>query len=438
MKQFHTFCTSMDVQNILPVATSATREATNQTEFLRQVEQEAGLKLRVLSAKEEAFYGYLGAANALNISNAFLIDIGGGSTQVTMIRDRRFVQTFSRPLGVVRATGRYITSDPISNKEFKALEQGVAQTFTGLDWFGSDGTVLAGIGGTIRTLAEIDQKKRGYSFDHVHGYVYTCDRLEETVDTLRGMSLRQRQNVPGLSRDRADVILAGALILRQLMRQGAFESITVSGHGLREGIFYEHFLAGEDPPLFTDMREFSIKNVARLYNYEETHTAKVRELALSLFDQLRELHGYGEWERELLGHAATIHDIGVAVGFYDHHKHGEYLTYNAPLQGFSHREHVILAMLVRNHRKGDIKIEGYRDILETGDTARIARLAALLRLAEYLERRKNQIIDRLQVEIGDQVRIAVQTGGDATVEIWAATRRADLFERAYGRKLEIV
>ena len=115
------------------------------------------------------------------------------------------------------------------------------------------------------------------------------------------MTLRQREEVPGLSRDRADLILAGAVILDQLMRRGRFSSITVSGQGLREGLFYEQFLVGETPPLFSDQRGFSVQNLARIYNYEPLHTGKVRDLSLSLFDQLRPLHGYGEWERDLLG-----------------------------------------------------------------------------------------------------------------------------------------
>jgi exopolyphosphatase/guanosine-5'-triphosphate,3'-diphosphate pyrophosphatase len=115
------------------------------------------------------------------------------------------------------------------------------------------------------------------------------------------MNQRQREEVPGLRRDRADLILPGAVILAHLMRRGGFEALTVGGQGLREGIFYEHFLVGEQPPLFADMRSFSVQNLARIYNYEVLHAARVRDLALSMFDQLRPLHNYGEWERTLLG-----------------------------------------------------------------------------------------------------------------------------------------
>ncbi|MBC8162111.1 MAG: Ppx/GppA family phosphatase, partial [Roseiflexaceae bacterium] len=413
--------------------------ASNQAMFLEQVEQESGLQMRVLEAEQEAYYGYLGTVNSLALDDAYLIDIGGGSTQVTAIRGRGFQQAFSRPLGALRISDRHITSDPISGKEFRAIEQAAAETFADLNWFHeARNTTLAGIGGTIRTLAEIDMKMRGYSLDRVHGYQLRRDRLEALVEQLRGTTLKQREDMPGLGSDRADLILGGAVILRQLMRQGDFSEITVSGYGLREGLFFEQFLAGEDSPLIGDLRGFSVQNLARNYGYEAVHCAKVQELSLSLFDQLASLHGLGEWERELLGYAAVIHDIGVAISYYDHHKHGAYLILNSALLGFSHREVVLLAALVRAHRKGDIDVSANPDIVEDGDAARMAKLAALLRIAEYLERRKSQVVQGLTVEIGETVRVVCSTTGDASIEIWDANRRSSLFKKAYGRPIEIV
>jgi exopolyphosphatase/guanosine-5'-triphosphate,3'-diphosphate pyrophosphatase len=178
--------------------------------------------------------------------------------------------------------------------------------------------------------------------------------------------------------------------------------------------------------------------MARTYNYEAIHAAKVRELSLSLFDQLTPLHGYGAWERELLGYAATLHDIGLAVGYYDHHRHGAYLIQNTALQGFSHREIAMISLMVRYHRKGDVDPGELRVLLEDDDTQRIARLAALLRLSEFLERRKSQVIQSLKVEIGASVRVLARTSGDADIEIWDANRSTGLFRKSYGREMEIM
>ncbi len=439
MLLYKRLCASVGVEHIVPVATSAVREASNQRDFLDRIEQEAGLRFKVLSADEEAYYGYLGVVNTLNLNDAFIIDIGGGSTQVSLMRGRQFKRSYSQPIGALRLSDRYVKSDPITNKDFKALERAASERFTDLKWLKkSEAPYLAGLGGTIRTLADIDQKMRGYPLTLTHAYVFTRERLAEIIERLREMTLSQRENVPGLNTDRADLILAGAVILHTVMKRGDFEEIIVSGQGVREGLFYEHFLIGDKPPIFTDLRGFSVQNIARIYGYEALHSAKVRELAISMFDQLTALHGYGAWEREMLGYAAILHDIGLAIGYYDHHHHGAYLITSNAMQGFSHREIAMLALLIRFHRKGQVSLGGYDMLMQPGDFERIARLSALLRVSEFLERRKSQVVQSLKVEIGDPIRITAQTTGDADVEIWDANRSTGLFQRAFGRDVLIV
>lgn len=440
LKMFHSFCQATGVQHIVAVGTSAVREAANQADFLTVMKEETGLDLQILSGEEEAYYGYLGVANSLTIRNGYVIDIGGGSTEVTEIYGRSFSRSFSQQAGIVRFTEHYIHSDPISKQDFRSLEKSVTEAFTGLDWLrAAPGYILVGVGGTVRNLARIAQKRNRHPIGRMHGYVMTAQALDTTIGQLRRKDITERKNIPGLNRDRADVILAGAIILRHLMSKGNFERIVVSGEGLREGLFYQHFLAGQATPLLPNVREFSIRNLAALCNYEQQHTAKVSEISLSLFDQLRTLHGYGAWERELLEYAAILHDIGVQVGYYDHHKHSAYLVVNSSLHGFSHREIAILTMLVRIHRKGSVDTREYRNILDESDSERIARLGALLRIAEYLERSKSQVVQGVEVDIGaDCITMHVQTAGDATVEIWAANRRANLFQSAFNCQIEII
>ena len=440
VKMFSAFCRATDVTHVVPVATSAVREATNQAAFLDEVESASGLRLRVLSGEEEAYYGYLGVVNSLSFSDGCVVDIGGGSAEVTAVRGRALWHSVSRQAGIVRFSERYVRSDPINNRDFRALEAGAEEAFRSIDWLdGAPGTTLVGLGGAARSLAHMHQKAVGYPLDRVHGYTMHQEDLDGLVEQLRGLNQREREHVPGLSRHRADVILAGAVLLRHLMHQGRFEQFLVSGQGLREGLFYQHFLAGQELPLFEQIRTFSVQNLAHRYTFEPLHVAKVRDLCIALFDQLAPLHGYGAWERELLGHAATLHDIGVTVDYYDHHKHSAYLVLNSSLGGFSHREIVLLALLTRFHRKGDSTLEPFAPMMQRDDGERLARLSALLRIAEYLERSKSQTVRGLHVAIGaDEIRITAQTLGDATVEIWDANRRTGLFRKAFGRDITIV
>ncbi len=440
MKMFHALCRGTGVNHIVAVATSALRDATNQGEFLHTLKQEADLDMRILSGQEEAYYGYLGTVNSLPISDAFLVDIGGGSTELTAVCDRHFQHWLSQPAGAIRCTERYVNSDPISSKDYRKLHQAAEALFAQVEWLGNaPDRVLVGIGGTVRNLAKIDQKRRKYPLERLHGYVMDRRALESTINLLRKKDLAGRKGISGLNSDRADIILAGAVILHCVMQQGNFDQILISGQGLREGLFYEHFLQHQSVPLFDNVRDFGVLNLARLSGYEVAHAHKVRELSFALFDQLQALHGYGAWERELLGHAALLHDIGSQVTYYDHHKHSAYLVTNTTLSGFTPREVALLAILVRSHRKGDVKTGDYTNVLQEGDDERAQRLSSLLRLAEFMERSKSQVVDYISVEFEmDMVRVRLHSRGDITVELWDANQRSDLFKQSFGRDIEIV
>jgi exopolyphosphatase/guanosine-5'-triphosphate,3'-diphosphate pyrophosphatase len=293
------------------------------------------------------------------------------------------------------------------------------------------------MGGTVRNLARIDQKRRRYPLERLHGYVMTRESIERTIALLRKKDAIARGNVPGLNRDRADVILAGAVILHQVLEQGKFEQITISGQGLREGLFYAHFLQHQERPLIDNVRSFGVHNLAILSHYEPTHSHQVCNIALMLFDQLQPLHGYGPWERELLGYAAILHDIGIDVGYYDHHKHSAYLLLNTGLPGFKHRELALLTILVRSHRKGEVKVDEYRMVLEEGDDDRAQKLGALLRLSEFLERSKSQVIKDITVSFApEKVFVRLCAEGDAVAEMHSAMRRSGLFKKAFERDIE--
>lgn len=440
ISMFGRFCENTGVEQIIAVGTSAIREAKNQHEFWDALHRLTSLDLRIISAEEEAYFGYLGTVNALAISDGFVFDTGGGSTQVSAVRNRRLLRSFSAQAGVLRFTERYVKSDPINKGDMRNLREGAKQAFASLTWVrASTNLTLAGMGGTVRTLARMDQKRRNYPLDRVHGHVLSREALAGMIEEMAKRNRRERETIPGLKSDRVDVTLAGAVIIDQLMEQGGFDELLVSGQGVREGLFYQHFLHPTDPPLIDDQRSFSILNLARLYNYEQKHCSRVAEISLSLYDQLAPLHLYGAWERELLGYAALLHDIGAQVGYYDHHKHSAYLVFNANLLGFSHREVVILACLVRNHRKGLTDLDDFAQILQPDDELRITRLSALLRIAEYLDRSKSQVVRAVDVRINDDpLRIMVHADGDATVEIWDTNRRAGLMKKAFGRTTEIV
>lgn len=438
LKNYRTYCQASGVTQIIATATSAVRDAKNGESFLAAARDRADIDPVILSGEEEAYYGVLAVANGLAVDDAFIVDIGGGSAQLSEMRGRKFEQGQSWPIGALRMTEQFFHNDPVKKKEFKALEKHVRKQLETIPEHFADAKMLVGMGGTIRNLAKMQQKYDDYPLDLKHNYFFKKEHIENVTEVLAKASVSERADISGLNSDRADIILAGAVVIREIIAKSDADGLLISGQGVREGLFYSRFVSDEDH-LLKDVREFSIVNLMRRYYDNAPHNYHVRLLSLQLFDELADLHGYGDFERDLLASAALIHDIGMAVHYYDHHKHGFYLTMGAPIPGFNHREQVIIGLLVRYHRKGTPDDEGYGGLLEDGDMDRVERLAALLRLAEHLERSKAQRVRGVRCHVSDDyVQIEVIADGDVSIELHEARARAELFEDAYNARVDIV
>ena len=196
------------------------------------------------------------------------------------------------------------------------------------------------------------------------------------------------------------------MLLRTLLRHTRAPGLWLSGMGIREGALFQHLLPS--PHLRPDPRAFAVENLFRRYPFRADHRERVKALALALYRGLSPLHGYGPEEERLLLEAAHLHDIGMHLGYHEHHKHGAYLVLSEPLLGTPHREQVLLALLVRYHRRGEPSLGGYRNLMARGDGKRLWRLAALLRLAEMLERTRSGRVKGVRVELGERVRLTLE------------------------------
>jgi exopolyphosphatase/guanosine-5'-triphosphate,3'-diphosphate pyrophosphatase len=295
------------------------------------------------------------------------------------------------------------------------------------------------MGGTLRNLANAWQKRTGHPLDLLHGYRLPVDGLETLADELADTDTAGRRKVSGLNADRADIVVAGAVVIERIARLAGAETLTVSGQGLREGVFYPLLFPEADDHLVPDVRDFSARNLMRLYHDDETHPERVTALALALFDALAGELGHGAEERELLEAAARVHDVGMAIDFYGHHRHGAYLVLARPLPGFRPREQALIALMVRWHRKGTPSAGDLEALFESGDEARLRDLTAMLRTAEQLERSKAGRVAGVRCHVGPSVaQIEVLARGDARLELQEAADRADLLAEALGRPVEFV
>lgn len=445
MEVFAHFCSAsgLDADEIDAVATSAIRDASNSPEFLVRAQEASGLQVRVLSREEEAHYGYLAAVNSSTLSDGVMLDLGGGSMQLVNVVGRHARELDSWALGAVRMSERFLPGDgPAKPKQVRELAAHVARKLERATWLERSGPRLVGIGGTVRNLGAAAQRDLGVPEFGVQGYALTRQELDRLIEVLAKLTPAERGKLPGIKPSRGDLILAGAVVVAAVMEAGGFDGLEVTEAGLREGVFFERHLDG-DPPLFDDVRQASVVNMAAQYGMDtdsSPHTAHVVRLALGLFDQLAAagLHRGDPVERELLWASCLLHDIGMTVDYDDHHKHSRYLILNAGLPGFEPREVALIGQAVRYHRKGSPSLGPFAALATDGDAERLDRMATLLRLAEDLERSRDQLVREANVEVTDAtVQLRLVSQGDDRVSRWAAGRETDLFARAFDRQLAL-
>ncbi len=437
LRLFKRFCSASRVDKIIATATSAVREAKNGAAFVDEVENTIGLSLRILSGKEEAFYGTLGALNEVPMVNGHVLDIGGGSAQLSLVENRQFKNGDAVPLGSLALTEKFIKHDPPTAKEISAIRAEIDARLDTLPSATAKSTELVALGGTVRNLAKMDAAAKNYPLNTLHGYTISRKTLDEQIELLRALPLNKRRKIRGLKADRADIIVAGALVAQSVMERLGADSFTVSVNGLREGLFLEGFWDHLAYPVIADIRRFSVLNMARVYHYQKNHVNHVRYLAGRAFEQLAPLHGYGDAERELLDAAAMLHDLGTIISYNDHHRHSQTLITNSGLPGFTPREIALIALLVRYHRKGQPSPLEFESLLREDDLDRLLRLSAILRLAEYLERGRNATVDDITIRWNDSTLYLTLIADEyPAVELWGTERGAvSLIETAFGRSV---
>lgn len=433
------FCAAEHIDEIDAVTTSAARDAVNRHEVMRALTADGRLPVRVLSEHEEARYGYLGAVNSTTLTDGWVLDLGGGSIQATEVIGRRMGRSMSRPLGAVRMTEAFLSAPRTKRSDLAALRRHVEATLGAVEWFPELGERVIGIGGTVRTLARMAQKAERHPLDELHGYVLRRDALEELIERMAELPVAERASIPGLKADRADITLAGAVVIATAMDMAGAPAIEICGQGLREGVFFERLLAGREDRLVDRVRRHSVLNLMDAYRCDTDHCVHVTGLALSLYEQFAALglHRADQGEREVLWAAGMLHDAGVAVDYNDHHRHGYYLVLNSGLPGYRHDELALVALLVRGHRKGLPTPAPLERVLGAGGRERLQRLAACLRLAEQLARSRTVRAVRADAD-DERVRLRVSDDGDPVVALWAASREAPAVRRGLGRALEVV
>lgn len=446
-KKFVELAQSQGSNEIIAVATSATRDAANQAEFLFRLKDEAGLQVRVISGREEARLIHLGITSGTNLGDktGFFIDIGGGSTEVIIGTQNQHFYLDSLKLGAIRLTNLFLAEEkgPIRPNLYNLLQRQIrhtaVRTLQNLNHYPIH--LAFGSSGTIENLAEI-------TFRHFYKRklqkedLIPVDKLRETIQMLASLPLEERRKVPGINPERADIIIGGAAILDVFLEELNIAQFSVSDRALRDGLLID-YLSRSQPSEGNNLcklREESVLRLAHSCGFNESHAQNVARLATQLFDSAIAigLFDLTKWERELLTYAAWLHDIGAFLSYSNHHNHSFYLIRNADLLGFDQNEITIIALTALYHRKSlPRKKQLEFAALDKYSQKIVVILSMLLRLAESLDRSHTGSIDRVQFQKADSntVLLAINNIRDCQLELWGIQNQTVAFREIFKKKL---
>lgn len=427
---------------LVAVATSAVREAEDQRAFLDRARDEAGVDVEVISGVEEARLIHLGALGSVAVADRrhLVIDIGGGSTEFVVGEGTEPLLTRSLKLGHIRLTDRFFPGGIIEPGSVKACRRYVrafaAPVAREIEALGFEVTV--GCSGTAETLARMagDDPE-----------ILTRDGLDAIVAELATRARpSDRDQLEGLDEHRRDVIVAGAVLLRQLFKGLGITEMLISGGALREGVVLDRaqrrVSTTDALHHLTDLRRSSVLATARRYEDDLDHAQHATDLALQLFDETSDLHGLGSYEREILEAGGLLHNVGRFVAHAAHHKHSYYLIRNSEhLSGFTESELELIAQVARYHRKSNPSPKHLEfSLLTAPDQARVRILAGLLRVAIGLDRTyRRSVMTVSTTATKDHVVIELTTrpGADLELELFTGRERAGLLAEVLERSIHI-
>lgn len=440
LSDFKSQMDALEIEHCRAVATSAVRESKNAKEFVKRILDETGLEPEVISGSEEARLVHLAVAKRIPLGSRkwLLVDLGGGSVEVSLVDEHGAYWSESHTMGSVRLLEE-LTGAGTDPGRFRRL---LAEYISVLKVPAmADGQRLAGYiatGGNIEALAKL----AGFE-DEIGVTRLPIETLRTLIEQLARLSYRQRVDELGLRDDRADVILPAAMVYERLGQLCLANAILVPRVGIKEGVLFDlvNQLTKRSDHEARQEREIvnSAAALGRKYLFDEQHARHVSSLSISLFDQMKPLHGLSASDRKILLAAAVLCNIGQFVSFKGHHKHSLYLISHSELPSFSENEMAMVANVARYHRKAHPRPNHHAfAALSQEEQERVTKLASILRIADSLDREHTQRVTGVKVMIADE-EVSLWLDGTAglLLEGWTLKQKANLFGDLFGRSISL-
>lgn len=440
LRNYQTIAQGYDADPIRAIATSAVREAVNGQAFRDRIQDELGLRVEVISAEEEARLAFLSVARAFDVSDreVAVADIGGGSTEIVLASSGLVDQTYATRLGAVRYAEKCDVTEKCTDKDLQRLNRAIDKELKRcVGKLPFQPSILFGTGGTFTALASMLLARADRAKEPVRGFRAKRAELCHLIADLASMSLEKRRKVPGLNPRRADIIVAGLTIIDRVLKHLRLNVVQVHSRGVRDGLLLTMIRNTPARSVSPQERQETVERFAASCGVDLKHARQVARLAGSLWEQLAKPLELQAEDQAVIETSALLANVGYLINFQKHHKHSYQLILNSELPGFERHEVQLLANVARYHRGAVPKQKHphFRE-LKQQDQLRVSQLAAILRLALALDRTHQQRVEQVRAKVRDDVvEITVQASADPEVDLWAARRKVELFEKVFGREV---
>jgi len=441
LKHFQQVAQVRRVKRLRVVATSAVREAANRSVFLKRIRRETGLAVEVIDGQEEARLIFNAARYALGLDGGphLLLDVGGGSVELVLVREGRPLWLRSFPLGTARLTERFLTSDPPREAQVSALtahlKRELAEVLDNARRLGVTRTI--GTSGTVNSLIAMVRAERGEELGRLHCASVAAAEIGRLKNRVLECDASERAELPAADAKRVDLMPAAAILVDFILSRTNSPELVACSWALREGVLLELAGLASDRGA-ADARRRSVEALAARFSGSDAHGRQVARLALQIYDGCAGSLALAPEARELLEYAALLHDIGHMIDHDRHHHHTYYLIKNGELFGFDPIEIEVIALAARSHRKQSAKLDSPQlDALSRDKRRTVRGLAAILRVADALDRSHSNVVRSVAIRPESAGLVLEVDSGttDAALELWTSQRRAELLARLLDRKV---
>ncbi|MDO4288675.1 MAG: Ppx/GppA phosphatase family protein [Eubacterium sp.] len=440
LRMYKNMLDTYQVDKVMAVATAAVRKADNGQAFVDRIRETTGIDIDIIPGTTEAAMDYLGVVNTIDIADGVMMDIGGGSVEFVLIKNRRMAGAISLPFGSIDLTERFGLRDRVKAGNIAALEEFLEDSLSEVKFFKeARGLPVVGVGGTIRNVGRIHRRLVDYPLEIAHNYRMDYAAVAKVCDMAAAMDLEERRGLKGLSKGRSDIFVGASQALKKVMEILGSGELIISDAGLRDGLIFKYF-GDDESNLVGNVFDNSLVNTMLNYDVNIPHAYHVYGLAQKLFSQLAPLHKIEDDVYHIVKASAMLHDVGIKIQYSNHHEHSFYLILNAGLQGISQKALLMSAFVALNHRTNKkVKVDAeYGTLLTDKDRARIETLSLFLQIAEYLDRSMDGIVKDVSCTIlEDSVEILVLSSTHSVFADMIIAECGKKFKRVFGKNLKI-